>query len=93
MSQLHPQYQSYLLRLWRPDGRTGWRIVVENVNSGERHSFSDLEKLHEFLKVRQQGGRGVRSYPEIASLACTPKPPSAPLAVGPRRNGSAKSIE
>jgi hypothetical protein len=57
MNRLHPQYQSYLLRLWRPDSRTGWRIVVESVDSGERRSFSDLARLHAFLETQQQDGQ------------------------------------
>jgi hypothetical protein len=69
MSQLHPHYQSYLLRLWRPDSRTGWRIVVENVNSGERRSFSDLGRLHAFLEARQQDDHPGGGSMRIADLA------------------------
>lgn len=46
------QYQSYLLRLWRPDEQSAWRITLELVGSGERQSFSDLERLLTFLKDR-----------------------------------------
>jgi hypothetical protein len=46
------KYQSYLLRLWQPDRKANWRIMVESVGSGERQSFSDMESLYEFLKTR-----------------------------------------
>jgi len=50
MTQSNSDYQSYLLRLWRPDDRTAWRILLEHIHSGERQSFPDLGNLFEFLE-------------------------------------------
>jgi hypothetical protein len=46
------QYRSYLLRLWRArDGDVWlWRASLENVRTGERHGFAQLEQLFAFLK-------------------------------------------
>lgn len=43
--------QAYLLRLWpvRCQERTLWRASLENVTSGERHGFADLETLLGYL--------------------------------------------
>ena len=43
-------YHSYLLRLWRVhnDGDQ-WRILLESVASGERHAFTSLEGLLDYL--------------------------------------------
>jgi len=48
------RYQAYLLRLWQQQVQTQhtWRILLENVHTGERMRFSSLEELVEFL----QGG-------------------------------------
>ena len=42
-------YQAYLLRIWRemPDGR--WRITLEDPHTNERHAFSGVEVLIQFL--------------------------------------------
>lgn len=49
-SALPLDYHSYMLRLWREG--PGLRIMVEAVNSGERHGFSSLEGLLEFLAAQ-----------------------------------------
>ncbi len=43
-------YHSYMLRLWREGSNL--RIMVEAVNSGERHGFSSLEGLLAFLTAQ-----------------------------------------
>jgi hypothetical protein len=43
-----PQQTSFLLRLWRSDFE--WRISLENLITGERSGFTDLESLVDFLK-------------------------------------------
>jgi hypothetical protein len=50
------EYQSYLLRLWRAynHGQAVWRASLESAQTGERHSFADLESLFAFLE--QQTG-------------------------------------
>jgi hypothetical protein len=44
------QYQSYLLRLWRAGGGKACRVMLEHVDSHERHGFADLEDLCAFLR-------------------------------------------
>ena len=44
-------YRSYLLRLWRVrDDGERWRIALERVEDGERHSFENLEALLDYLR-------------------------------------------
>jgi hypothetical protein len=46
-----PDYQSYLLRLWREsDGERGWRASLESARTGERRGFADLNALFDFLQ-------------------------------------------
>ncbi len=59
-----PEYQSYLLRLWRAtqDGEVTWRASLENPHTGERSGFANLEALFDDLRARtgslQEGGEG-----------------------------------
>ncbi len=49
-----PRYHAYLLRLWQQrirEQRT-WRIVLEDVHTGERRRLSTLGELVEFLQSR-----------------------------------------
>lgn len=55
MGQREPQYQSYLLRLWRADGEKACRVMLEHVGSHERHGFADLEDLCAFLREQADG--------------------------------------
>jgi hypothetical protein len=50
-----PFYASYLLRVWREGSDGAWRASLESVVTGERHYFSDLEKLLVF--IQSDGGR------------------------------------
>jgi hypothetical protein len=45
-------YQAYLLRLWRVNtGRgTVWHASLEDVHTGERKGFADLQRLLAFLE-------------------------------------------
>jgi len=45
-------YTSYLLRVWRvgEQGRTTCRALLENIATGERVGFSDLDGLLVFLE-------------------------------------------
>jgi hypothetical protein len=54
MDQPESQYQSYLLRLWRAGEGKVCRVMLERVDSHERHGFADLEDLCAFL--REQAG-------------------------------------
>lgn len=42
-------YRAYLMRLWRDDETTPWRVTLENPHTGERHHFSSLADLFAFL--------------------------------------------
>jgi hypothetical protein len=50
MEQQEPQYQSYLLRLWRSGTGETWRVMLECVGTRERHGFADLGSLCVFLQ-------------------------------------------
>ena len=56
----HPEYLSYLLRVWRSEpGRAGgWRASLENPHTGERVGFASLEQLFAFVmeQTEQEGG-------------------------------------
>jgi hypothetical protein len=55
MEQLEHQYQSYLLRLWRTGEGKACRVMLEHVDSHERHGFADLEDLCAFLREQADG--------------------------------------
>ncbi len=50
-----PRYRSFLLRCWEepsqtpPDHQAIWRFSLEDVETGERRGFRDLEALVVFL--------------------------------------------
>lgn len=46
-----PQYQSFLLRLWRvdEDGHSIWRASLLDSRTGTRLGFANLEQLFAFL--------------------------------------------
>jgi hypothetical protein len=43
------RYYSYLVRIWQIDPQAGWRALVVRIDSGERHTFTDLAELYRFL--------------------------------------------
>jgi hypothetical protein len=43
-------YQSYLLRLWRGNGKDSWRASLESADAGRRKGFADLDALFSFLR-------------------------------------------
>jgi len=43
------RYHSYLLRLWRDDDTSPWRVQLEDPHTGERRGFSSVEKMIAFL--------------------------------------------
>jgi hypothetical protein len=45
-------YYSFLLRLWQvpTDGEHAWRILLENVQSGEKRGFSSTEELFTYIR-------------------------------------------
>jgi hypothetical protein len=52
MNNTGEPYISYLLRLWVVKNQVGcvWRCSVENVLTGERKGFANLESLCDFLR-------------------------------------------
>jgi hypothetical protein len=44
-------YHAWLLRLWRETPYTPWRIALENVSTGERKGFADLQALVVYLQT------------------------------------------
>ncbi len=44
-------YFSYLLRMWQvPSNKVHtWRILLENIQTGEKHGFTSLEELLSYL--------------------------------------------
>ena len=44
-------YYSYLLRMWQvpTNGEHAWRILLENVQTGEKRGFASLEELLAYL--------------------------------------------
>jgi hypothetical protein len=45
-----PLPQSYLLRLWRDKPAGKWHASLQDVRSGERIGFADLERLFAYLR-------------------------------------------
>ena len=43
-------YHSYLLRLWYDPKTSRWRIVIENVHTGEKQGFIEVESLLTYIK-------------------------------------------
>lgn len=50
-SELQPEYESYLLRLWptKSQAPQGCRMILQNVTTQQQHFFSDLAALQAFL--------------------------------------------
>ncbi len=46
------EYMAYLLRLWRENGDSPWRALLENPNTDERVGFANLNELVEFLEKK-----------------------------------------
>ena len=46
-------YLAYMLRLWPVDvaGRVNWRASLQDVTSGQKHGFENLDALFEFLRM------------------------------------------
>ena len=57
MSIQRAGYRAYMLRLWPVRSQEGcvkeigWRAVLEDVRTGERHGFASLEELFDFIRT------------------------------------------
>ena len=48
---------AYVLRIWistSSDGQRTWRVLLEEVQSGERHGFTTIRQLAAFLEERTE---------------------------------------
>ena len=42
--------QAFLLRIWRENGRSPWRILLQSATTGERQTFADLHSFFSHLE-------------------------------------------
>ena len=49
-------YQAYLVRVWpvQRGGEINCRVSLEHVNTGDRLTFPNLERLHNFLRTQAE---------------------------------------
>lgn len=71
MLNVHGQYQSYLLRLYRPAANTAWRVILETIPTGEQQGFADLQSAFEFLHSQMPP-----TLEEFPPLTAPPAPPA-----------------
>jgi hypothetical protein len=59
MNRRQEQYHAYLLRLWlvKWNEKWVWRVSLENVHTGERHTFASMEPFVAFLREVEQTGQ------------------------------------
>ena len=50
----HPNYQSYLLRVWRDDTRSIWHASLQSTATKQILHFADVQSLLQFLAMQQQ---------------------------------------
>lgn len=46
---MNDEYHSYLLRLWRSEPASSWRVSVESTRTGQRRQFTSVEELFEYI--------------------------------------------
>ena len=54
----HSEYHSFLLRLWRVNRESPWRILLTRVGGDEQHTFSRLDDVIEFLDAQREDKHG-----------------------------------
>ena len=42
--------QAFLLRIWRENGRSPWRILLQSATTGERQTFTDLNSFFSHIE-------------------------------------------
>ncbi len=69
MTNLTPNYNSYLLRLWRDGPGEAWRGSLQNTADGTVRLFADMESLVSFLKTQTEvnASKGMRAQIPIAT--------------------------
>jgi len=58
--------QSYLLRIWRDSEEGEWRATLLTIPTQERHQFTSMEGLYNFLEYR--AGHPVSKMLGLASI-------------------------
>lgn len=43
--------QAFLLRIWREDGRSPWRILLQSASTGERQTFTNLHTFFAHIET------------------------------------------
>jgi hypothetical protein len=51
-----PIYQSYLVRFWRDNPRSPWRVVLQSTATEELHYFATVDELWAFVQARLDEG-------------------------------------
>jgi hypothetical protein len=71
-----PDYQAYLLRLWREGEGQAWRATLEDPHNGRRVSFASLAQLAAYLD-QQTRPVAAAPPPEAGGLGGPPGPDAA----------------
>ena len=48
-------YQAFLIRVWREDDLSGWRVILEDPHTGQSIGFSSMKQLYEYLEEKTSG--------------------------------------
>jgi hypothetical protein len=72
-------YHAWLLRWWRETPYTPWRLALENISTGERQGFADLEALVAYLQAIYVGKGFENSVADKEIMDENPLHPSPPL--------------
>ena len=56
MNPSRPDYQSYLLRLWRDGPQYPWRASLQSTATEQIYHFPNVEAMLAFLLARQEAG-------------------------------------
>lgn len=51
-------YITYLMRLWRSDETTPWRVSLHDPHTGDKHNFASLGLMMDFLSAQAGEGQG-----------------------------------
>ncbi len=54
MTKLTPNYNSYLLRLWRDGPGEAWHGSLQNIADGTVRLFADVDSVMSFLKTQTE---------------------------------------
>ena len=72
MTNEQPEYLSYLLRMWREDGKepTNWWASLESALTGKRHVFPSLMELFAFLQRQALAGHDANQDDSATEQRC-----------------------